>query len=203
MKETGPMEETAPERDTAQAGTGSAAGRAAEPLLELSGLEKHFPITSGLVFKRQAGRVHAVDGIDLTVHAGETLGLVGESGCGKSTTGRLVARLLEPTGGSIRYGGRDITHASRRELRPIRAEIQMIFQDPYSSLNPRHTVGGIIRGPMEINGIDPRAAGTGGSGSCWRSSGSTRSTTTASRTSSPAASASASASPARSPSTRG
>ncbi|GIH74202.1 ABC transporter ATP-binding protein [Planobispora longispora] len=149
------MEETAPERDTAQAGTGSAAGRAAEPLLELSGLEKHFPITSGLVFKRQAGRVHAVDGIDLTVHAGETLGLVGESGCGKSTTGRLVARLLEPTGGSIRYGGRDITHASRRELRPIRAEIQMIFQDPYSSLNPRHTVGGIIRGPMEINGIDP------------------------------------------------
>ncbi|GII04922.1 ABC transporter ATP-binding protein [Planobispora takensis] len=127
----------------------------AGPLLELSGLKKHFPIKSGTLVRRQVGRVHAVDGIDLAVHAGETLGLVGESGCGKSTTGRLAARLLEPTAGSIRYGGREIGHASRKELKPIRAEIQMIFQDPYSSLNPRHTVGGIIRGPMEINGIDP------------------------------------------------
>ncbi|MEV7007727.1 oligopeptide/dipeptide ABC transporter ATP-binding protein [Streptosporangium sp. NPDC051022] len=126
-----------------------------EPLLELSGLEKHFPVTGGLIFKRQVGKVHAVDGIDLVVHAGESLGLVGESGCGKSTTGRLAARLLEPTGGSIRYAGRDIAHASRRELKPIRSEIQMIFQDPYSSLNPRHTVGTIIGGPMEINGINP------------------------------------------------
>ncbi|WP_449063659.1 ABC transporter ATP-binding protein [Planomonospora algeriensis] len=109
----------------------------------------------GLLFKRQVGAVHAVDGIDLAVHAGQTLGLVGESGCGKSTTGRLAARLLEPTAGAVRYRGRDIAHASRRELRPIRAEIQMIFQDPYSSLNPRHTVGGIIRGPMDVNGIDP------------------------------------------------
>ncbi|MFD0884312.1 ABC transporter ATP-binding protein [Streptosporangium algeriense] len=126
-----------------------------EELLELSGLEKHFPVTGGLIFKRQIGKVHAVDGVDLTVHAGEALGLVGESGCGKSTTGRLAARLLEPTGGAIRYRGRDITHASRKELKPIRSEIQMIFQDPYSSLNPRHTVGTIISGPMEINGIEP------------------------------------------------
>ncbi|MDF5756825.1 ATP-binding cassette domain-containing protein [Spongiactinospora sp. TRM90649] len=109
----------------------------------------------GLLVRRQVAAVHAVDGVDLTVRAGESLGLVGESGCGKSTTGRLAARLLEPTSGTIRYRGRDITHAGRRELRPIRSEIQMIFQDPYSSLNPRHTVGGIIRGPMEINGIDP------------------------------------------------
>ncbi|MEU4832734.1 oligopeptide/dipeptide ABC transporter ATP-binding protein [Streptosporangium sp. NPDC023615] len=126
-----------------------------EALLELSGLKKYFPVTGGLIFKRQVGNVHAVDGIDLTVHTGETLGLVGESGCGKSTAGRLAARLLEPTEGSVRYAGREIGHASRRELKPIRSEIQMIFQDPYSSLNPRHTVGTIVGGPMEINGIDP------------------------------------------------
>ncbi|SNS12958.1 oligopeptide/dipeptide ABC transporter, ATP-binding protein, C-terminal domain-containing protein [Streptosporangium subroseum] len=132
--------------------TGESGG---EALLELSGLKKHFPLTGGLIFKRQVGQVHAVDGIDLTVHAGETLGLVGESGCGKSTTGRLAARLLEPTAGNIRYAGQEIGHASRRGLKPIRAEIQMIFQDPYSSLNPRHTVGSIVGGPMEINGINP------------------------------------------------
>ena len=128
---------------------------AARPLLKVEGLTKHFPITGGFPFKRQVGAVQAVDGIDLTVHAGESFGLVGESGCGKSTTGRLLTRLLEPTGGRSRYAGQDITHASRKQLAPIRSEIQMIFQDPYSSLNPRQTVGAIIGGPMEVNGINP------------------------------------------------
>ncbi|WP_033211895.1 ABC transporter ATP-binding protein [Kitasatospora phosalacinea] len=126
-----------------------------DPLLSITGLKKHFPVTDGFLFKRQVGAVHAVDGVDLEVFPSESVGLVGESGCGKSTTGRLVTRLLEPTAGEIRYAGQDITHAGRKELAPIRSEIQMIFQDPYSSLNPRHTVGSIIGAPMEINGIKP------------------------------------------------
>jgi len=125
------------------------------PLLEVTGLTKYFPVTGGFLLKRHIADVRAVDGIDFTVHQGESLGLVGESGCGKSTTGRLIARLLEPTAGKISYQGQDITHASRKQLAPVRSEIQMIFQDPYSSLNPRHTVGRIISRPMEINGINP------------------------------------------------
>ncbi|KMS72061.1 peptide ABC transporter ATPase [Streptomyces viridochromogenes] len=126
-----------------------------EPLLEVAGLVKHFPVKGGFPIRRTVGQVQAVDGIDLTVHVGESFGLVGESGCGKSTTGRLITKLLEPTGGRIAYRGKDITHATRRQLAPIRSEIQMIFQDPYSSLNPRQTVGKIISGPMEINRIEP------------------------------------------------
>ncbi|MFF9123626.1 ABC transporter ATP-binding protein [Streptomyces sp. NPDC014889] len=125
------------------------------PLLDVSGLTKHFPIMGGFPFRRRVGAVQAVDGLDFSVAEGESLGLVGESGCGKSTTGRLITRLLEPTSGRIAYRGQDITHASRRELAPVRSEIQMIFQDPYASLNPRQTVGTIISGPMEINGIEP------------------------------------------------
>ncbi|MET9830585.1 ATP-binding cassette domain-containing protein, partial [Streptomyces sp. NPDC006385] len=126
-----------------------------EPLLVVEKLVKHFPVKGGFPIRRTVGQVQAVDGIDLTVHVGESFGLVGESGCGKSTTGRLITKLMEPTGGRISYRGQDITHASRKQLAPVRSEIQMIFQDPYSSLNPRQTVGKIISGPMEINGIQP------------------------------------------------
>ncbi|MFE6173405.1 ABC transporter ATP-binding protein [Streptomyces sp. NPDC056464] len=126
-----------------------------EPLLVVEKLVKHFPVKGGFPIRRTVGQVQAVDGIDLTVHVGESFGLVGESGCGKSTTGRLITKLLEPTGGRISYRGKDITTATRRQLAPIRPEIQMIFQDPYSSLNPRQTVGKIISGPMEINNVNP------------------------------------------------
>lgn len=126
----------------------------AEPLLRVRGLVRHFPITKGLL-KRQVGAVQAVDGIDFDVRPGETLGVVGESGCGKSTMGRLITRLDEPTGGSIEFQGQDITHMSPGRLRPMRRDVQMIFQDPYGSLNPRHTIGGIVSTPFRLQGVEP------------------------------------------------
>ncbi|WSM02808.1 dipeptide ABC transporter ATP-binding protein [Streptomyces sp. NBC_01718] len=125
-----------------------------EPLLKVEGLVKHFPIRKGL-FGRQSAAVKAVDGIDFEVYPGETLGVVGESGCGKSTMGRLITRLLEPTGGKVEFEGRDITHLSMGQMRPMRRDVQMIFQDPYSSLNPRHTIGTIVSAPFRLQGVEP------------------------------------------------
>jgi peptide/nickel transport system ATP-binding protein len=125
-----------------------------EALIELRDLEKHFPLRKGIIFQKQVGAVRAVDGVTLDVVEGETLGLVGESGSGKSTTARLITRLLEPTGGSIVYHGKDIAHLGRAELKPMRRDMQMIFQDPYSSLNPRKTVGTIIGEPFIIHKLE-------------------------------------------------
>jgi oligopeptide/dipeptide ABC transporter ATP-binding protein len=120
-------------------------------LVEIENLTKHFAVRQG-VFARSKAQVHAVEGIDLTVRRGETLGIVGESGCGKSTTARLMLRLLDLTAGTVRFDGTDISTLSQRALRPLRREMQMIFQDPYSSLNPRKTVGQIVGAPFAIHG---------------------------------------------------
>ncbi|MFL5960217.1 MAG: ABC transporter ATP-binding protein [Gaiellaceae bacterium] len=122
-------------------------------LLVVEDLQKYFPVTRGLIFQKEVAQVKAVDGVDFTLEAGETLGVVGESGCGKSTMARCIARLLEPTGGKIIFEGRDITHLDRAGMRPIRRDMMMVFQDPYASLNARMRVGAIVGEPLEVHGI--------------------------------------------------
>ncbi len=141
--------------EAGSAGPGGTAEAGGDALLQVTGLVRHFPVTRGVVFRQQVGAVRAVDGIDLSVSKGRTLGLVGESGCGKTTTGRLLTRLDTPTGGRIVIDGHDVTHLRPGQMRPLRREIQMIFQDPYSSLNPRHTVGAIVGAPFRLQKIKP------------------------------------------------
>ncbi|MER7926777.1 dipeptide ABC transporter ATP-binding protein [Streptomyces sp. NPDC096057] len=139
--------------------TAAVPGQAASPedrevLLKVEGLKKHFPIKKGIL-QRQVAAVKAVDGIDFEVRKGETLGVVGESGCGKSTMGRVITRLQDPTGGSIHFEGQDITTLNSAGMRPLRRDIQMIFQDPYGSLNPRHTIGSIVSAPFRLQDVEP------------------------------------------------
>jgi len=131
--------------------------RMAEPVLEVTDLKKHFPVKKGIL-RRTVGHVHAVDGVSFSIGSGETLGLVGESGCGKTTVGRTVMRLIEPTGGTIRLEGKDITRLGAVELRPHRRQMQIIFQDPFSSLNPRMRAGDIVGEPLKLHVPGDRAA---------------------------------------------
>src|SRR5699024_2039075 len=121
-------------------------------LLTVDNLQKHFPIKGGLL-KRTVGHIKAVDGISFDLAVGETLGIVGESGCGKSTTGKMIAKIMEPTGGTITFEGNDITQLKGRALKRFRQEVQMVFQDPYASLNPRMAIQSIIAEPLEVNNV--------------------------------------------------
>ncbi|MGH3132353.1 MAG: ABC transporter ATP-binding protein [Gaiellaceae bacterium] len=127
------------------------------PLLEVDALKVYFPITSGIILDRHVGDIKAVDDVSLTILQGETLGLVGESGCGKTTLGRAILRLYEPTAGRVLFDGTDITHLKERALRPLRRRMQMVFQDPFASLNPRHSVGRIVGEPLRTHGISGRS----------------------------------------------
>ena len=127
------------------------------PLLQVDALKKHFPVRKGLL-RRTVGQVYAVDDVSFTIASGETLGLVGESGCGKTTVGRTILRLIEPTAGAIRIEGHDITHLGKSDLRPYRQQMQIIFQDPFSSLNPRMRAGDIVGEPLKIHGTSSRKA---------------------------------------------
>ena len=139
---------TAPVSNPAEAPAPSA-----DALLTVTGLTKHFPVNRGIIFRHRVGLVRSVDDVTFDVAQGETLGIVGESGCGKTTTARMLTRLVEPTAGQILFDGRDITHLRTRAMRPLRREVQMIFQDPYSSLNPRHTVGAIVGAPFRLQKV--------------------------------------------------
>jgi peptide/nickel transport system ATP-binding protein len=131
------------------------------PLVELEHLKVYFPIKSGLVLDRHIGDIRAVDDVSLTIKRGETVGLVGESGCGKSTVGRTILRLYKPTDGRIVFDGRDISRLNDQELRPLRRRMQMVFQDPFASLNPRHSVGRIVGEPLRSHGLASRREATG------------------------------------------
>ena len=126
---------------------------ATDALMTVTGLTKHFPVTRGIIIRHRVGLVRSVDDVSFDVARGETLGIVGESGCGKTTTARMLTRLIEPTAGQIIFDGRDITHLRAGAMRPLRREVQMIFQDPYSSLNPRHTVGAIVGAPWRLQKV--------------------------------------------------
>ena len=125
-------------------------------LLDVRGLQMHFPVSKGVIFQSKVGEIKAVDGVSFQIMRGETLGLVGESGCGKTTIGRCILQLLKPTGGEVRFRGEDLTQLSGKEMRPLRKELQVIFQDPYGSLNPRMTVGSIVEEPLIIHKIGDR-----------------------------------------------
>jgi oligopeptide/dipeptide ABC transporter ATP-binding protein len=127
------------------------------PVLEVEGLSKHFPVRKGLL-RRTVGHVYAVDDVSFSIGAGETLGLVGESGCGKTTVGRVILRLIEPTAGTIRLDGRDVTRLGKLDMRPFRREMQIIFQDPFSSLNPRKRAGDIVGEPLKVHGVLAKGA---------------------------------------------
>jgi oligopeptide/dipeptide ABC transporter ATP-binding protein len=125
------------------------------PVLKIEGLQKYFATTTGGAFSKVKGTVKAVDGVDLEIYPGQTVGLVGESGCGKTTAGRTILKLYEPTGGKIYFEGQDITSFTPKQMKPLRSKMQMIFQDPFASLNPRHTVGTLIGATFEVQGITP------------------------------------------------
>ncbi len=169
-------------------------------IVEVDQLVKEFPVTAGAVLQRKIGSVKAVSNVSFTVREGETFGLVGESGCGKTTIGRLVVALEKPTSGAIRFDGTDVTKLGHGDLRRSRRDFQIMFQDPYASLDPRMRVGTILREPLKVQNIGSRHRAVGARRpACCARSACPRRRSTSTRTSSPAASASGSASPGRSP----